>query len=416
LLTGTFVTMAITLVSVALAARSLGPHDYGVLALILNSAQAIERLVSFQSWQPLIRYGAVLDGPEHRQDLLSLLKFGLLLDVAGAVAGWLLASALALIAQLFFDIDRATMILALMFASTLLFNLNGMPTAVFRLNGRFRIVATLQVLNAAIRLACILVAYLLGAGLTAMVLVWGGTQVLGYAIVLGMAMRQLRRSGLTGLLHAPLKNMAQRFAGLWRFTWSANASLTIWSTAQQFDTLIVGALADPASAGFYYLAKRVSRLALQLGSQVEAVIYPELTRLWSMQLRGAFKRAVLQVEVLLAAFGIGCVVFFFWTAAPLMRLAAGPQFVGAAPLLVFQMIAVTFTMCGTAGRSALLAMGRQRQVLATAMVAVATFHISALLLVPRVGAMGANIAHIFLGLVWLIGLMAQLQAGLRAAR
>ena len=154
LLTGTFVTMAITLVSVALAARSLGPHDYGVLALILNSAQAIERLVSFQSWQPLIRYGAVLDGPEHRQDLLSLLKFGLLLDVAGAVAGWLLASALALIAQFFFDIDRATMILALMFACTLLFNLNGMPTAEFRLNDRFRIVATLQVLNAAIRLAC----------------------------------------------------------------------------------------------------------------------------------------------------------------------------------------------------------------------------------------------------------------------
>src|SRR3546814_8834235 len=85
---------------------------------------------------------------------------------------------------------------------------------------------------------------------------------------------------------------------------SSDLSLTLRSSAQQLDTLLVGALADPASAGFYHIAKQVGRMAQQIGVHVQAVLYPDVARLWAAGAIQEFRRAILQVEVMLAAFGI----------------------------------------------------------------------------------------------------------------
>src|SRR3546814_17269670 len=47
-------------------------------------------------------------------------------------------------------------------------------------------------------------------------------------------------------------------------------------------------------------------------------------------------------------------------------------------------------------------MGHQRQVLNVALVSTFAFHCAALALIPLIGAMVANIAHILLGFVWLV--------------
>src|SRR3546814_2916851 len=67
------------------------------------------------------------------------------------------------------------------------------------------------------------------------------------------------------------------------------------------------------------------------------------------------------------------------------------------PLLIIQIIAVTLTLHGAPSRSALLAMGRQHQVLRIVFFGTLVFHSSALLLIPSIGAMGANIAQVLLG-------------------
>ena len=46
------------------------------------------------------------------------------------------------------------------------------------------------------------------------------------------------------------------------------------------DTSIVGALAGPTAAGFYHIAKRLGRVIVQCGVQVQAVLYPDVARLW----------------------------------------------------------------------------------------------------------------------------------------
>src|SRR3546814_16574188 len=70
--------------------------------------------------------------------------------------------------------------------------------------------------------------------------------------------------------------------------------------------------------------------------------------------------------------------------------------------MIVQGVAVAAVLFSFPARSALLAMGHQRQVLNVAMVSTVAFHCAALALIPLIGAMGANIAHILLGFVWLV--------------
>src|SRR3546814_8857354 len=118
------------------------------------------------------------------------------------------------------------------------------------------------------------------------------------------------------------------------------------------DTLLVGALADPASAGFYHIAKQVGRMAQQIGVHVQAVLYPDVARLWAAGAIQEFRRAILQVEVMLAAFGIAVVLLLLAAAKPILLYTAGPAFLGAAPLMIVQGIAVAAidrTSCGGRG-------------------------------------------------------------------
>src|SRR3546814_7334822 len=91
-------------------------------------------------------------------------------------------------------------------------------------------------------------------------------------------MLELRRQGIHNLAKARIKGINHRFPGIMGFAFSSNLSMTLSTSVQEFDVLLVGALADPASAGLYYMAKRMAKAAQQLGGQVQAVLYPDVTR------------------------------------------------------------------------------------------------------------------------------------------
>lgn len=404
LLTGNLVGSLLGFVAVALTARALGPTDYGLLALAFTYARGVERIVSFQTWQPLIKYGAALQAPEQRDDLKALLKFGLLLDIAAAVVAWLVATGGAFAVASFFGWSDRALQLITVTCTILLFQLSGMPTAVLRIWGRFRRVAYGTAAGIFFRTIGCAIGLLTGADLVGFALIWTATQILGSLLFFTVAVFELRRQGIRGLLGTSLRGVTTRFPGLWGFTWSANLSLTLRSSAHELDTLIVGALSDPASAGLYHIAKRIGRLGQQVGNQVQAVLYPDIARLWAGQAVAAFRRAVAQVEVMLFCFGVAACLFFLVAAEPLLRWSAGPEFVAAAPLVIIQMVAVTMTLTGVGLRSALLAMGHQQQVLGVVAIATAGFHLTAFSLVPLIGAMGANIAHIVMGAIFAAGL------------
>lgn len=405
LLSGNMANALVSLAAVALTARGLGPTQYGVLTLAFSFARAVERLITFQSWQPLIRYGAGLAEEGASDDLAGLLKFGLLLDIAGALLAFLIAVALTLICAPLFDWSTETQRTVLICCAVLPLNLSGMPTAVLRLFGKFRVAAWGPVFGAIVRLVGCSVALAAGAGLTSFAILWSVGQAIGYIFVFAIAFSTLRKHGIHGIMAASVTGIRTRFPGIWGFSWSSNISLTMRSSANQLDVLIVGWLAGPAAAGLYHIAKRAGRVAEQVSTQAQAVLFPDVARLWMKRQVADIAKAVWQMEIILILFGLGGTLFLLATAAPILAATAGPEYVAAAPLLITQMLAVTFSMAGSGSRSALLAMGREQSVLTAAIAGTIAFHLTAFTLVPIIGPMGANIAHIILGVIasgWMI--------------
>ncbi len=405
LLTGNLLGTVVGMLGFLVTARALGVTDYGVLALTYSYTRAVGLLVGFQSWQPLIKYGAGLEGPEHLDDYRSLLKFGLVVDVSAALLSYLVAIGFAVLFGPLVDIGADTIKQVVIYSTVLLFQINGLPTAIFRLAGRFRLMAYGSIVGGIVRLVLCVAGLLAGAGLLYFVVVWTLSQVIGSLVVLGLSLLELRRQGMRGLISAPLKGVTKRFKGLLSFAIGSNVELTVRTSASEFDTLLVGAFTDPAGAGLYHIAKRLGRLVLQIGVQVQAVLYPDVARLWAKGDLAMFRRTVLQTEIMLAAFGVVMVVCTALAIQPVLHLMVGPEFAGSGPLAIVQMIAVAITLSGSALRTALLATGRQLAVLKVVLVSTLMFHATALTMIPLIGAMGANIANVVMGTVGLVGLL-----------
>ncbi|WP_082912471.1 lipopolysaccharide biosynthesis protein [Sinorhizobium americanum] len=399
LLTGNALTSLLGLVGFALTARALGPSEYGILALCFTYTSAIERLVNFQSWQPLIKFGAESKSAE---TLTSLFKFGLLLDVCAAATGCVIAVALVWAFGPSLGISSEMSGLVTLFCAILPFRISGMPLAVLRLFGKFRSIAYGQVAASIFRAGLCATGFAFGGGLQEFVLIWMAAQIFGSLSVVFLSFAELRRQGmLASMLRAPVRGITAHFPGLWKFAISTNLSLTLRSSANQLDTLLVGYLADPTAAGLYHIAKRIGRMTLQIGDHVQAVLYPDLARAWAASAIEAFHRAASQMRALLLGFGILLVGAVYLTIDPVLQLAVGPEFEAAGPLVVVQSIAAAMTLYGTVTRSALLAMGREDRVLTSVLVATIAFHGTALALIPRIGPMGANLAHIVMAVIWL---------------
>jgi O-antigen/teichoic acid export membrane protein len=413
LLSGNVLTSIVGVLGFLITARALGPADYGILALTYAYVRVVGLIVGMQTWQPLIKYAAEIADKKHLEEYRSLLKFGFTVDILAALAGFIAAAVLALLFGPYFGIGPEATTYVLIYSSVLLFQISGTPTAIMRLAGAFRLIAYGAAANATVRTVLCAIGLLLGADILYFVIVWTLTQIAGSVTLVLLSIRQLLSESVRNIWSARLGLVRSNFKGLIAFTIGANVEQTVRSSANEFDTLIVGALTEPATAGLYSIAKRSARLILQLGVHVQAVFYPDVARLWAANAIEEFRRAVLQMEVMLALFGMSCFLVTLFLAERAITWMAGAPFAGAAILVKVQMLAVAIALCGSAMRTGLLATGKQPDVLKVTTISTVVFHVTALALVPLLGAIGANIAHVALSIVWLLGLIIAFRSALR---
>ena len=416
MLSGNAVSLVFGLVSLAMAMRSLGPAEYGVLALVISYARLIDRIVRFESWQPLIKYAAAVEGPESRRTLRQLYAFGLRLDMAACLLAAVTTVALAFAAQPLFGMSEQAFELILIFSLALLLNPIGMPTAVLRFAGRFKTIAYVQVLGNLLRIFLCLYGLWNDSSVVYFAWVWAGCQAFGTLVMLALSWVELQRQGIGNPVTVSCKGVTTRFPGIWGFAWSSNLSMTIRSSANDLDVLIVGWLADPASAGIYYFAKRFAKAVQQVNVQVQAVLYPDVARLWAQGAYRKFIQATRQIQLFLAGCFVLALAFIYLLGPALIRLGPGSEYSSALPMLLVQIMAVGITTHAAPSRTALLAMGRQAYVLKVVLVGTLLFHAMLFLLVPRIGAMGANFAHVMLAAVCAVAFDLMVRNGVAAAR
>jgi O-antigen/teichoic acid export membrane protein len=382
----------LSLVYFALAARALGPAEFGVFALILTYAQLIANFVQFQSWKGLIRYGA-MHLSEGRSDKLNRL-FGLTasLDIGSAFAGAIIAVACAPLAGELFHWPAAGQTPAVIFASILLLTTGATPSAMLRLFNRFDVAAFAEAVAPLIRLIGSIAAYATGAGVMVFLAIWAVAAIV-QALTEWTAAIIINRSGLSIGWRAFRQALDENDRVL-PYMLQINASDSVRMSWTQLGTLAVGAVAGPAEAGAFQLARRLAKGVVRPIQPIAMALYPELSRLVAEDDHKQLRTVVARVTLVASALALLVILVIGVGGREMLHLVAGRQFEFAQKFLFLLAVATAIDLAGFAFDPLVSAHGGSWKVLRTNIVAAVGYGVLLALLLPSIGSVGAAIAAI----------------------
>ena len=391
---GKLYTALAGLVYLALATRALGAHNFGVLILIHAYAAAIRDLITLKTSQCVVRYGALCLENNAREDFQKLVKFTMLLDLgfcaAGAVAGML---AVPLVGP-WFGVTPELVPAATIYCLMILFNFKTTSLGLLRLFDRFDLIALMLMLVPTIRLAGACIAFLYYQNVSAFLFFWFSAGALQCFATVWFGWREFSRRGLSKDMNLSLKHLIRPHEGILSFIWASHINKTLLTSSVHIATLIVGALLGPASAGLFKIAQESAAVLIKPAQLFTETVYPEMTkiavtkqfnRLWNVIRHSALVGGAIACFILLLVFLFG---------QSLLGLFFGAEYVSAYDILVLLMIGAAITMTSFALEPALFSIGRP-EVSMHIRVFTTILHITTLvLLLPKIGLVGAGIAAI----------------------
>lgn len=376
-----------SLAYLGLAARTLGVEGFGAFALVLAYGQAIANIAQFQSWQTVIRYGMIHEASGDRRRLGRLLGLTTIVDIAGSLAGAVIAGLGVVAAGAWLGWSGQEEQRAAWFGIALLLSIGATPTGMLRLVDRFDLIAYCQAVGPLVRLAGSIAAWLMNSDIGLFLASWAAAALLQHAATWTAAL------GWSGL---PIRIGRQQFGraarengGIWRFMFVTNASASINLLTEQLATLAVGGIAGVGAAGGFRIAAKIAR-ALAKPVQIAArVLYPELARLHASDDHATLDHVLaktVRVSLVLALAVIAIAVF----AGPLLiHILAGDGYGFAHVLLVILAAGVALDLSGMVLEPLLTAHGRADQVLFIRICGALAF---AMVLLPLIGLLGATAA------------------------
>jgi O-antigen/teichoic acid export membrane protein len=402
LVSGNVVAAGLGLVALALTARTLGPELLGLLALIEAYAALVDRLLRLEPWQALIKYGAdVLESGRH-DVFRDLLKWGVLVDVCGAVISAGVAAAAVFVVGPWLGWQDDTVTMAGVYSLILICHISATPIAVLRLFDRFVVFAGLEIATAAARVVVCAIAFAAGAGLWTFVLLAMAVHLGRHTTLVVIAWRELARQGHGDFIEGRALGIGQRFPGIWSFILSLKASVMIRRSTGDLDVLLIGAFLDAGAVGLYHVAKRFGDATLKVGAPIQQAVFPDTARLWARREIRRLRQAVFQVDLLTGGLAACVLAGVALNTDLVLRLTVGPDYAGAAILVILQLLATTMALFGTALRPVLLSMGLQMLLLKIVIGSTLAFYATLAVSLPLLGVIGASLAHIVQNALWLL--------------
>ena len=404
LLSGNMIAWILGLITFAITARILGPTQFGIFVLITTYVTIVDKILNFQSWQALIKYGAEVLEKKNNDSFKSIVKFCTLLDVATAVLGTIVSIMAASWVGQWLSWESETVLMAAIYSFVILFNISGTPTGVLRLFNRFRLFAVQNIVTATIKFVGILIIYFTGASLWFVLILWMITTILGQLLLFGLGWRELHKRGFERTSMAPIRDISTQHPGIWEFVLTTNLNSSIRLGSRELDTMLVGGFVGVEGAGLYKIAKQIAAIPAMLSDPLYQAIYPDLSRLWARGEIKTFKQLLLRSGLVA---GGGATVI--WLGVVLLgsffiQIVFGAEFVPAQPVLVWYMLAMVIAIYGFPLQPAMLSMGQPKTTFWVHLLSTIAYFPLLVIFIEWIGLVGAGIAYVCYYLLW-TGLM-----------
>ena len=392
LLGGKAVAGLLSLGTLALTARGLGPELFGALILIHSYVKLIGGLTKFQSWQAVIHYGAVCLERDRPGDLQRLIIFTTALDLASAGLGMAIAMSLAGVVGAQLGWGEDTVSLVMVYSLLIAVTIKATPIGVLRLFDRFNLIAFQTPLAPTVGLIGVSLAYGWDGGLAAYLAAWFAAGAVEGATLVILGWRELARRGLLRNLNLSLRGLTGPHDGLWRYVLTTNVFTSLSAAASHLITLLLGWLLGPAAAGLYKIAHQFAGVLLVPASILRRTIYPEFAKLTAKGDPRLVRKLVLRAGLISGSIAVVAVVVLAGIGEPLIRLIVGEAYVAAADLLVLLAGASAVLLYGFALEPVFFALGKPGIMLRISIIAAALNIVLIFLLVAQFGLIGAGMA------------------------
>jgi len=358
LLGGRATTGLLGLGTLSLSAHGLGAQKFGVLVLVQTFVQMIAALITFQSWQAVIRYGAMSLENNDTRALQNLIKFTTLLDFSGGILGTVLGWCAAPLVGPLVGWSPDVVAAAQPYSLLVLFTMVATPTGLLRLFDRFDLLAAQTIVTPLLRLIGITAAAILHAPFWAYLVAWFVAGAAGGAVLAFLGWREAFRRGHLSGFDFSLIGIVAPHPGIARFAIASSLNASLQVVTGQMSVFLVGLLAGPTAAGLFMVGREVATALSGPAELLNQSVYPEFARLGS---RGRWKDFATLVLRGGAFAGMGGLIMFTLTAAfgdTFIDVFFGPSFAGAYLPLVLLVAAAGLSICGFPMDPALYAMGR----------------------------------------------------------
>lgn len=375
------------LVTSAVLLRYLGVETYGKYGTVAALLGIVLALTDGGLTAIGTRDFSLKKSPAEQAQLGSTLMS---LRLVTSTVGVLMAIAFAAVAYS----SELTLGAALVGASVILISLQAMATVPLLVGLRIAPITAFEVLRHALTLAGVVVLVLTGAGLTWFFIL----QIPIAAVLLLMTIVVVRRSIplALGLDHAHVRQLARATLPLA----IASTMIVLYGGAM---VIIVSLLTNERDTGLFVTSSRVMEVATGLPGLLIALAMPVLSIASATdpdRLRNAIQ-LMLRAGLLLSAF---IAVTLALCAPAVITLIGGRAFLDAAPILQIQAFAIVGVFASQTLQNALISLHRQKRLIVTNLIALATLLILGVVFVEKFGPIGGAIAIVGAEAIFVVAL------------
>jgi O-antigen/teichoic acid export membrane protein len=369
-------------------ARALGPEEFGTYRLVLGLVWGLE-VVSLLAFPSAVTRFIGEGGADSRRRAREVVTFYLATAMALYVPGLLaLLWWREAIARFYHD-AALTHLLLLGAVGVFPGLVAGLLGAVLRGRGRFRELNTASLVHSLLTVGATIALFALGFRLRALFVLLILLNVVQAALALGFARRDLAATGHPASgppgLSARMRTYGVAMGAV------ALLDAVVWERSEVF---FLGRFSTTEAVGFYSLAYTLALQAQRvLVASLAEVLFPVISHLGSLRdeagLANAFVHATRYLAMIGFPLGLGGALF----AAPLLGLLFGSAYLPAAPVLAILMLSAGAVALAHPAVAVIVSKERYRFLLAaSALLAAANVGLD-LLLIPRLGAVGAALAN-----------------------
>lgn len=348
---GTYLSVLFGFVGTLVAARVLGPQDFGLFALVVAATSFFQTLLDLTAEEALVKYGYRYVTAQDWGRLRRLFSRALEVKVlGGALAG------IAIVIAAFFadsvfgaeDLKEPMLVAALL---PLLQSPEGVASAALIVRGRYDLRAVYLAVAMALRLGGLAIGS--QYGLTG--------AVAGMVVAQAFATAALGAGGLLAFRRfpsAPKTVLAEDRRGILHFVFQSSLATGILAGRGALTPLLLGSVSNPVQVGYFRVAQAPQAGFTALTSPVRLILLTEQTAAWEAGAQhlvfAGIRRYTVGAAALMAAIVPPVYVFM----PDLIRIFYGQDYVGASHAARLMLLSAAFLVVSGWSKSFPVSIGR----------------------------------------------------------